>query len=106
MLSARTYYTDEGIPVAEDVQSGHAFNPATGQPYAPQPVLRGDFTRVLAEYWADGPDSETPPGHWFTLLNYVNDQPELQRRWRGVGEVVGIFGLGHRIVFYLRRCHA
>ena len=27
-----------------------------GQPYAPNLVPRGDYTRVLAEFWADGPD--------------------------------------------------
>ena len=48
-------------------------NPKTGMPYESQIVPRGDYTRVLAEFWADGPDSETPPGHWFTILNYVND---------------------------------
>ncbi|MEZ4700002.1 MAG: T9SS type A sorting domain-containing protein, partial [Rhodothermales bacterium] len=42
--------------------------------------------RVLAEFWADGPDSETPPGHWFTILNYVNDHPALVKRFRGEGE--------------------
>ncbi len=67
---------------------GHAINPATGQPYSPQWVPRGDYTRVLAEFWADGPDSETPPGHWFTILNYVNDQPELVRRFNGRGPVL------------------
>ena len=67
---------------------GHAINPATGQPYSPQWVPRGDYTRVLAEFWADGPDSETPPGHWFTILNYVNDRPELQRRFNGQGAVL------------------
>ena len=64
---------------------GHRTNPFTGLPYAPQWVPRGDYTRVLAEYWADGPDSETPPGHWFSILNYVNDQPALLRRYRGEG---------------------
>ncbi|MEZ4703388.1 MAG: hypothetical protein R2834_23865, partial [Rhodothermales bacterium] len=60
-----------------DTSAGHAVNPYTGQPYAPQVVPRGDYARVLAEFWADGPDSETPPGHWFTILNYVNDHPAL-----------------------------
>lgn len=87
MEEARVYYQAEsGMIQAPDVLPGHPFNPHTGQPYPPQEVLRGDFTRVLAEYWADGPDSETPPGHWFTLLNYVNDQDELERKWRGNGE--------------------
>ncbi|HEY9117320.1 MAG TPA: hypothetical protein VIN11_05810, partial [Roseivirga sp.] len=71
-----------------DASRGHALNPKTGQPYAPNIVPRGDFTRVLAEFWADGPDSETPPGHWFTILNYVNDHPDLVKKYRGEGEVL------------------
>ena len=62
-----------------DASVGHTANPVTGQPYAPQVVPRGDYARVLAEFWADGPDSETPPGHWFVILNEVNDHP-LQGR--------------------------
>ena len=68
--------------------SGHAVNPATGQPYTPQIVPAGDYYRVLAEFWADGPDSETPPGHWFTIANYVSDHPLVVRRIAGVGPVV------------------
>ena len=51
-------------------------------------VKRGDYTRVLAEFWADGPDSETPPGHWFTILNYVNDNPLLNKNFEGQNEVL------------------
>lgn len=68
-----------------DNSPGHAVNPTTGQPYTPQMVRRGDYARVLAEFWADGPESETPPGHWFTLLNYVSDQPTVEKKWRGSG---------------------
>lgn len=67
---------------------GHAVNPHTGQPYEPQIVPRGDYTRILAEFWADGPDSETPPGHWFTILNYVNDHPLFEKRFGGEGEIL------------------
>ncbi|MDZ4261144.1 MAG: vanadium-dependent haloperoxidase [Pseudomonadota bacterium] len=69
--------------------TGHPINPYTGKPYAPNLVPRGDYTRVLAEFWADGPTSETPPGHWFSILNHVSDQPELKKRFRGQGAVVG-----------------
>ncbi len=68
--------------------SGHALNPATGQPYLPEIVPAGDYYRVLAEFWADGPDSETPPGHWFTIANYVSDHPLVVKRIAGVGPVV------------------
>jgi len=59
---------------------GHPINPATGQPYAPDVVNQGDFGRVMAEFWADGPKSETPPGHWNVLANLVSDEiaPELR----------------------------
>ncbi len=67
---------------------GHAVNPQTGMPYAPNIVPRGDFARVLAEFWADGPDSETPPGHWFTLLNYVADHPDFERKFEGQGSIM------------------
>ena len=66
-----------------DPGTGHAVNPATGEPYEPQVVPRGDYTRVLAEFWADGPDSETPPGHWFVILNEVNDHPLMMARFHG-----------------------
>lgn len=71
-----------------DTGTGHAANPATGLPYEPQLVKRADYTRALAEFWADGPDSETPPGHWFTILNYVNDHPEIIKKIKGEGPVL------------------
>ncbi len=58
---------------------GHDLNPATGEPYAAHRVPRADFARVLAEFWADGPNSETPPGHWNTVANAASDAlPELR----------------------------
>jgi hypothetical protein len=77
----KTYEGGEG-------STGRPMNPVTGMPYTPQLVKRGDYTRVLAEFWADGPHSETPPGHWFTLLNYVSDHPLFQKKWRGSGETL------------------
>ena len=71
-----------------DIGTGHALNPATGQAYTQQFVKRADYARVLAEFWADGPDSETPPGHWFTIMNYVSDHPETIKRIEGEGEVL------------------
>ncbi|MDT8397803.1 MAG: vanadium-dependent haloperoxidase [Pseudomonadales bacterium] len=71
-----------------DPSMGHEINPYTGQPYVPQLVPRGDYTRVLAEYWADGPHSETPPGHWFVILNYVSDHPLFSKHFAGTGPVL------------------
>ncbi|CAN5606950.1 hypothetical protein BH23BAC1_BH23BAC1_25700 [soil metagenome] len=71
-----------------DHSTGHAVNPYTGLPYEPQVVPRGDYARVLAEFWADGPESETPPGHWFTILNYVSDHPLFEKKLGGEGPLV------------------
>ena len=67
---------------------GHTVNPATGLAYDEQIVPAGDYYRVLAEFWADGPDSETPPGHWFVLANYVSDHPAVAHRIGGEGDVL------------------
>jgi len=68
---------------------GYEVNPFTGEPYEPEIVPRGDYGRVIAEFWADGPDSETPPGHWFTLLNeFILDGESGAHRWRGQGPII------------------
>ena len=71
-----------------DAGQGYEINPVTGMPYEPQMVKRGDYSRVVAEFWADGPDSETPPGHWFTLMNYVSDHPLLEKRFGNQGPIL------------------
>jgi hypothetical protein len=50
-------------PFASYTQVGYTVNPYTGQPYQPEVVKQGDFGRVMAEFWADGPHSDAPPGH-------------------------------------------
>ena len=74
------YYAIEG----PNLGPGHGFNPITLEPYEANMVLRSDFTRVLPEFWADGPNSETPPGHWFSILNHdVFGAPEFIPSWKG-----------------------
>ena len=46
------------------------------------------FTRVLAEFWADGPSSETPPGHWNAIANYVADNTNFVKHLQGTGPVL------------------
>jgi len=71
-----------------DPSTGRPLNPVTNLPYAPNVIKRGDYARILAEFWADGPASETPPGHWFTILNYVSDHPSLEKRFGGQGPIL------------------
>jgi hypothetical protein len=75
-------------PLGSDDGSGHPLNPVTGEPYATQVVKVGDFGRAVAEYWADGPKSETPPGHWNVLANEVGDGLGTALRIGGTGPVV------------------
>lgn len=75
-------------PLGANTGTGHATNPVTQLPYVSTPLLRGDFGRALAEYWADGPNSETPPGHWNVLANRVSDSPGFERRLGGTGPVL------------------
>lgn len=71
-----------------DSGTGYSINPITNSAYQPQVVKRSDYARVLAEFWADGPNSETPPGHWFTILNYVSDHPLFEKRFSGSGPIL------------------
>ena len=75
-------------PLGANDGDGHEVNPVSGEPYEPQVVLRADFGRVLAEYWADGPKSETPPGHWNVLANMVGDALGEDLRIGGDGPLV------------------
>lgn len=45
-----------------------------------------DKQKVIAEYWADGPASELPPGHWCLFAQYVS-----QRDNHDLGEDVRMF---------------
>ena len=70
-------------------EPGYDRNPVTGMPYTEIQVPRGDFTRVVSEFWADGPDSETPPGHWFQIYNsLVIDHPDFVHPVGEDGETV------------------
>jgi hypothetical protein len=60
--------------LGEYESQGRPENPVTGEPYPPNVVRRGDYGRAIAEYWADGPSSETPPGHWNSIANEVVDE--------------------------------
>lgn len=68
-----------------DAGQGYTLNPKTNMPYTPQLVKRADYARVLAEFWADGLDSETPPGHWYNIYNEVREHPLFENKWKGVG---------------------
>ena len=75
-------------PVGTNDGTGHPVNPVTGQPYPAELANEADFARAVAEFWADGPKSETPPGHWNVLANEVGDALGEDLRVGGGGPVV------------------
>jgi PAP2 superfamily len=73
------------IPFA--LTSGAQFRPALGPARAGTPeylkqaeqILEysahlTDREKVIAEYWADGPSSELPPGHWCLFAHFVSQR--------------------------------
>ena len=72
-------------PLGTNDGKGYPVNPATGKPYAPNEVNQGDFDRALTEFWADGPKSETPPGHWNVIANRVSDELDPNLKMGGTG---------------------
>ncbi len=87
-LSKNSQYSYYNYFAGGDNSPGHSLNPATNLPYTPQIVKRGDYTRVLSQYWADGPQSETPPGHWYVILNNVSDHPLFVKKFKGNGPIL------------------
>ena len=75
-------------PLGTHEDRGYPENPVTGRPYPPNVMPLADCGRVVAEFWADGPDSETPPGHWNVLANEVSEDPALEKRLGGAGPVL------------------
>jgi hypothetical protein len=91
-ISPATRGNTRNAPFTESYDHvGYDLNPYTGQPYEPQLVRHGDFGRVVAEFWADGPRSTAPPGHWNEIRNDVTDKMEqlaIPKRIGGSGPVV------------------
>ena len=75
-------------PLGTHDDQGYPTNPITGEPYAPHVVSRGDYGRVIAEFWADGPASETPPGHWNVLANDVSYDAQVVKQIAGMGRTL------------------
>jgi hypothetical protein len=50
-----------------------------------------DEQKMIAEYWADGPHSELPPGHWDLFAHYVSMRDHHGANERGVDLDVKLF---------------
>ena len=92
-----------GLVVPFSLHAGSELRPRRGPRRYPRPgyqrqaeqVVRdsaelSDEHKVIAEYWADGPGTETPPGHWCRLAQWVS-----ARAHHGLDQdVVLFFALG------------
>ena len=50
-----------------------------------------DEQKVIAEYWADGPNSELPPGHWDLFAQYVSHRDHHGAGKHGVEADIKLF---------------
>ena len=80
--------TSGNRPLGTHTDQGYPVNPVTNQAYADNYVKKANYGRVLAEFWADGPSSETPPGHWNVIANNVSDSLPPMKQIGGTGPVV------------------
>ena len=82
MSEYKTYYEK----VKENKFINLKTNPVTKKPYATNTGKQGDYCRVTAEFWVDGPNTNSPPGHWLQFLNEVSYHPNFKRKWEGKGK--------------------
>lgn len=85
-IVTQTFTTPQwGLVTPFALPSGSALRPANGPPRYPDPEYKieadevlalsaalTDEQKVLTEYFADGPDSEFPPGHWALFAQFVS----------------------------------
>ena len=50
-----------------------------------------DEQKMIAEYWADGPNSELPPGHWNLFAQFVSRREQHGPDERGIDSDVKLF---------------
>jgi Domain of unknown function (DUF6851)/VCPO second helical-bundle domain len=50
-----------------------------------------DEQKMIAEYWADGPHSELPPGHWNLFAQFVSDRDHRGDQKHGLERDVKLF---------------
>jgi len=76
---------DEFFPPPPQAESNEAYTDATGATMTSDEAYNmqvdeileisanlTDEQKAIAEYWADGPRSETPPGHWHALAHGIS----------------------------------
>ena len=74
-----------GLVTPFALTSGSQFRPASGPAKSTDPLYKtqadqvlaysaalDDRMKTIAEYWADGPASELPPGHWCLFAEFVS----------------------------------
>jgi uncharacterized protein DUF6851/vanadium-dependent haloperoxidase-like protein len=50
-----------------------------------------DEQKVIAEYWADGPHSELPPGHWNLFAQFVSRREHHAQNQHGLDQDIKLF---------------
>ncbi|WP_459210934.1 vanadium-dependent haloperoxidase [Aquimarina rhabdastrellae] len=80
----KSYYEN----VQKNKRKKNIKNPITKKKYEKNVVKQGDYCRVIAEFWVDGPNTTSPPGHWIQFLNKVSYASSFERKWNGKGKAL------------------
>ncbi|MHA7058300.1 vanadium-dependent haloperoxidase [Aquimarina sp. M1] len=78
----KKYYVD----IKNNKRPKKVKNPITKNRYSKNLVKQGNYCRVIAEFWVDGPNTTSPPGHWLQFLNKVSYNTNFERKWTGQGK--------------------
>jgi hypothetical protein len=79
-------YQDYYSTIETNEREKNIINPVTKKRYPENLARQGDYCRVIAEFWVDGPNTKSPPGHWLQFLNEVSYHPDFERKWNGKGK--------------------
>lgn len=80
----QTYYNN----IKNNLRGKASKNPYTKTSYPKNIVKQGDYCRVIAEFWVDGPNTKSPPGHWLEFLGKISYHPNFKRKWNGKGKTL------------------
>ena len=81
-------YKDYYNSIKENKRGKTIKNPHSKEYYQKNQAKQGDYIRVIAEFWVDGPNTKSPPGHWLEFLGKVSYHPDFERKWNGKGKTL------------------
>ena len=87
-LSSGSQFRPAGGPIMDTGSSAYQAQVDTILNYS---ANLSDTTKTIADYWANGPHSETPPGHWILISQFASAQFVARRNKNDANNDVKLF---------------